>query len=135
MSYYWVSAEYKVVELDDALYAEWQQSNNPKADYYTPIAAKPSSDAYYNGISWVVPPAEIPQVVSRFQAKAALLQAGYLATIEALVAQSDAFTQLAWNEAVEFRRDSPLLNQLAVALALTSEQVDALFVVAAGINA
>ena len=73
--------------------------------------------------------------ISPFQAKAALLQAGLLAQVEALIAQSDDLTKLAWAEAQEFRRDSPLLNQLASALGLTARQVDDLFRAARRIRA
>jgi len=74
-------------------------------------------------------------VVSRFQAKAALLSAGLLAPAEALVAGSDALTQLAWAEAIEYRRDSPAIAALAGALGLTETDLDDLFVAAAGITA
>lgn len=77
----------------------------------------------------------IPAVVSRFQAKAAMLQAGMLDQVEALIAGGDAVTQLAWAEAVEYRRDSPLINSLAAAMDLTAEQVDDLFIAAAKVSA
>jgi len=74
-------------------------------------------------------------VCSRFQAKAALLAAGLLPTIEALVANSEPFVQLAWAEAVEFRRTSPTILALQSATELTDEQIDDLFRVAMGIEA
>ena len=66
-------------------------------------------------------------VASRFQAKAALLQAGLLDAAEAAVAQSDSLTRLAWIEAVEYRRNSPAILAIAAALGLTDAQVDDLF--------
>jgi len=66
-------------------------------------------------------------VVSRFQAKAAMLQAGMLPDVEAAISAADATTQLAWAEAVEFRRNSPTITALAQSLGLTDEQVDDLF--------
>lgn len=77
----------------------------------------------------------VPVSVSRFQAKAAMLQAGMLDQVEALIAGGDAVTQLAWAEAVEYRRDSPLINSLAAAMDMTAEQVDALFIAAAKVSA
>ena len=74
-------------------------------------------------------------VVSRFQAKAALLQAGLLDAAIHAVAQADPVTQLAWAEAVEYRRISPTIDAIGVALDLTDEDIDALFVAAAGIEA
>lgn len=74
------------------------------------------------------PPSAVPQVISRFQARAALLQAGLLDAVTAQIeASPDPMARLAWAEAVEFKRSSPLLNGLADALGLTSEQVDDLF--------
>lgn len=74
-------------------------------------------------------------VVSRFQAKAALLQAGLLVEVENAVASGDALTQLAWAEAVEMRRNSPMIATLADAVDLTPEQVDDLFRAAKAIEA
>lgn len=42
--------------------------------------------------------------------------------------RSDPETQLAWAEAVEYRRSSPAILALAAALELTDEQVDTLAV-------
>lgn len=81
------------------------------------------------------PVVTIPDRVSRFQARAALMQAGLLAQAEAAVAQAGPLAQLAWNDAAEFRRSSPTMNALAPALGLTAEQIDALFIAAAQIEA
>ena len=78
------------------------------------------------------PPAPLPPV-TRLQAKAALLQAGKLAQVEAVIAASDALTQLAWAEAAEFRRDSPTIAALASGV-LTEAELDDLFVAAALIS-
>lgn len=80
-------------------------------------------------------PPRVPQVISRFQAKAALLQAGLLDDVEQAVAGSDALTQLAWAEAQELRRESPMVTAIAGALELTDEEVDDLFRQAAEITA
>ena len=74
-------------------------------------------------------------VVSRFQARAALLQAGLLAQAEAAVASADAMTQIAWADAVEFRRNSPTIATLAGVLQLSPEDLDTLFRTAATIEA
>ena len=79
--------------------------------------------------------AGVPQVVTPFQAKAALLQAGLLDTVKAAIASAPAITQLAWSDATEFTRDSPTISTMAGALGLTSVQVDALFVAASAIQA
>lgn len=73
--------------------------------------------------------------VSRFQAKAALLQAGLLDQVEAAVANADALTQLAWAEALGFERQSPAILGIAQALGWTAEQLDELFAKAVRIRA
>ncbi|PKP62542.1 MAG: hypothetical protein CVT86_07530, partial [Alphaproteobacteria bacterium HGW-Alphaproteobacteria-8] len=55
-------------------------------------------------------------VASRFQARQALRDAGLLATVEAAVAATGGLAQSAWDEAIEFRRTSPTIAALAVAL-------------------
>lgn len=91
-----------------------------------------------------VPPLPVPQVVSRFQARAAMLACpatdeafpNLLAQIDAAVDASDnAFVKLAWAEAVEWRRDSPTVNALGGAVGVSSDMLDELFRQAAGIIA
>ena len=80
-------------------------------------------------------PDTVPQIVSRFQARAALHLAGLLDQVEALIADADPIAQIAWQDAVEFRRDSPTINGLAAQIGMTQEQLDDLFRAAAGITA
>lgn len=76
--------------------------------------------------------AKVPQVVSRRQAKQALLQAGLLDTVDAAIAaSSDRSAQIDWADAQEFRRDWPALIALQPALGLTDAQIDDLFLLAA----
>ena len=79
----------------------------------------------------------VPQVVTRFQARAALHLAGLLTTVESLMTdpQTDMLARLAWQDAQEFRRQSPTVLSMAATLGLTDEQLDALFTTAAGIEA
>lgn len=81
------------------------------------------------------PAPPVPAVVSRFQARAALFQAGLLPSVEAAVAGADLLTQMAWADAVEFRRDSAAIKAIAVALGLDAQAVDTLFRAAADISA
>lgn len=74
-------------------------------------------------------------ICSRFQAKAALLQAGLLPRVDTLMAAADPMAKLAWSEVVEFRRNSPTITALATAAGLTETQVDDLFRAAMGITA
>ena len=74
-------------------------------------------------------------VVSRFQARAALHGAGLLSAVEKAVANADPITQLAWADALEFRRNSPTIAALAGVVGLTDDQLDALFIAAGQIQA
>jgi len=76
-------------------------------------------------------------VVSPFQAKAALLQAGLLTQVEALINDpaTDPLVVLAWNNASEYRRTSPMIISLGTELGLNDTQLDDLFMAAAQITA
>lgn len=82
-------------------------------------------------------PVLIPQIVSRFQARAALHLAGLLDDVEALMAApgTPALAKLAWADAQEFKRTSPTVQTMAAAIGLTEAQLDELFTTAAGIDA
>ncbi len=82
-------------------------------------------------------PERVPATVSKFQAKAALSMTGRLAAVEAIMASSDTpeMYKLAWNDAQEFRRSSPVLLVLASLLGLSETDLDALFIAAAKIEA
>lgn len=68
-------------------------------------------------------------IVSPYQGKAALYAAGLLDDVEALIAseQTDRLIKLAWDNAGEWRRLSPMIVSLAASLNLTEDQVDQLF--------
>jgi hypothetical protein len=76
-------------------------------------------------------------VVSRFQARAALHEAGKLAEVEALMSAdtTPVLARLAWQDAQEFRRNSPTVLSMGEALELSPEDLDALFRAAALIEA
>ncbi len=84
-----------------------------------------------------VPVPSVPQVVSRFQARAALHLAGLLDDVEAMMAlpETPVLAKLAWADAQEFKRNSPSLLSISGALGLNDAQLDDLFTVAAGIEA
>ncbi len=84
-----------------------------------------------------VPVPSVPQVVSRFQARAALHLAGLLDDVEAMMAlpETPVLAKLAWADAQEFERGSPTIAALAGQIGLTEAQIDQLFMDAAGIKA
>jgi hypothetical protein len=65
VAYFWAPSEQRVTQIDAALYAEWVETANPKADYYTPIADPPGPDWYYNGSAWVQYPPPPPPPLTR----------------------------------------------------------------------
>jgi len=75
------------------------------------------------------PPA-VPASISPLQARRALLAAGLLDDVEAALDRAPREIRLAWEYAVELRRDDPLLAAVAAALGLSAEQVDELFLAA-----
>lgn len=94
----------------------------------------------WGGAAFVPPPEPdpnpVPQIVSRFQARAVLMLAGKLEAVQAAVDGSDdPLVKLAWSEAVEFNRQSPTIAALAGAIGLTEAEVDDLFRQAATITA
>lgn len=87
-----------------------------------------------------VPPVEVngvPQVVSAFQAKAALMQAGLYDAINAALTSADAppLAKLAWETARDFARGSPTVAGIGSQFGLDDAQLDALFIAAAQIKA
>ena len=72
-------------------------------------------------------PVAIPQIVSRFQGCAALMQAGCLDDVETYMASADPFEQLAWRTITEMRRDSPMTEKIGLLLGLNDAMIDDLF--------
>lgn len=92
------------------------------------------------GDNWVIRtpdpatlPPPVPYVVTPRQVRLLLLQQGLLADVEAMIASQDAATKITWEYALEFRRDDPLLNQLAANLNLTEQQIDQFFIAASAL--
>jgi hypothetical protein len=102
---------------------------NPQPGHATEFVA--DNDA---SITAFLAKASVPQVVSAMQAKVALLNAGLLSSVQTWINAQDATTQLVWNSATTFSRQSTLIAQAATALGLSSAQIDTLFVAAAAIN-
>lgn len=85
-----------------------------------------------------IPLTPIPEVVSRRQARQALLMAGKLALVQPAIDSIAEETQrklaqIEWEDSAEFKRDWPLLIQLASAIGLTSTEIDDLFVLASSL--
>lgn len=77
--------------------------------------------------------AKVPRSVTRRQALQALLLDGKLDLIKPVIdAIADPvkrrLTQIEWDDALEFERDWPTINQLGAAIGLSQAQIDALFI-------
>jgi hypothetical protein len=85
---------------------------------------------------WTAPPEPaptpinpVPQSITRFQALAALHNAGLLTQVQAAInASTDPLVPLAWNNAQSFDRNSPMLAALSVALSISATELDQLFI-------
>lgn len=79
----------------------------------------------------------VPAVVSRFQARMALREAGLFERAVALMSLPDTPIAVveAWDSAQEFRRESENVRTMASALGLSESKLDDLFVAASGIQA
>lgn len=80
---------------------------------------------------------EVPQSVTMRQARLALLQAGKLSAVDAAIAgmvgvEGDA-ARIEWEFSSEVKRNQPLVLALAPVLGMTSDQIDQLFIAAAGL--
>ena len=105
------------------------------------IRLTPHTPALKDGQKWrqttSAAPANKPIIVSIFQATEALAAAGFLDTVEAYFASASATAteKRAWKRISQVNRNSPLMAKLATKLSLTDEQIDALFIAAATIEA
>lgn len=120
-----------VKRLADGVFIPNDPANTDCRDYLAWVAQGNSPAPY------VPPEPTVPQVVTRFQARAALARDGLFLTVNAAMKAlpEDDEHRLAWEDAQEFRRQSPTLLAMAATLGLTDTQLDELFTVAAGIEA
>lgn len=119
-------------EIADAGYIE-----APAQPAYDPVTER----LEWTGTGWsvaAIPPAPLP-LLTRRQLRLGLLSIGITAAdveaqINAIVDPTErAYGMIEWQDATQFRRDHPLIAQVAVALALPPEQVDDLWVWALGL--
>lgn len=123
----------------------WQTISEPTPEMLASYPAgtvqvpiKPGEGYAWTGSTWAPPaPVEpvvvVPQVVTRRQARQALLLAGRLQDVQpAIDAIADplqrGMVQIEWDDSQEFRRDWPSLNLLASTVGMTAADLDALFV-------
>lgn len=85
--------------------------------------------------SWIIPPTPVPEVVTMRQARQAMLYAGILAQVDALIAampgEEGESARIDWNHARDVKRDWPLIGALGPQVGLNEQQIDDLFIYAA----
>lgn len=101
------------------------------------VSPRPSEIHIWTNGGWVEGAPIVPKTVTRFQARAALHLSGRLSDVEALMSdpETDVLAQLAWQDAQEFKRESPTVLGMATLLGLSAADLDALFISAGQINA
>lgn len=126
----------------------WQTISEPSPEMLASYPAgtvqvplKPGAGFTWTGNTWappelVAPVVVVPQVVTRRQARQALLLAGRLQDVQpAIDAIADpvqrGMVQIEWDDSQEFHRTRPTLIALASAIGMTEADLDNLFTQAA----
>lgn len=114
---------------------EFFNLSDEKPFYWIECPDNCNTDWTYDGenfIEPVVPEPEpyIPESVSMRQARLALLQSGLLATVDAAIASGTEADKITWEYATEVNRSDALVDNLSVALGLSEQQLDELFILA-----
>jgi hypothetical protein len=96
--------------------------------------------AYWVGNGWeltdaepppIVPVKFVPEFITKYQAKMALLEYDLFDQVEEYVKNSDnTALKISWYDATNFYRDNQFISSLAEQFGLTQEQVDDLFILA-----
>lgn len=76
---------------------------------------------------WAVVSLPVPSSITPRQCRLVLMAQGLLSQVETMIAAQDEATRITWEYALEFRRDDPLLVQLAKNLNLSPQQLDEFF--------
>lgn len=124
----------------------WQTISDPSEEVLAgypegtiEVGLPPSINHKYVDGTWVEmqPEVFIPSVVTMRQARLALLQQGLLSqvqtAIDSLPSPQKEAAQIEWDYSSEVHRDKPFVQLLGAALGLSDEQLDDLFILAAGL--
>lgn len=130
MSFFYVASENRVTQLETDLYASWETSGNPKANYYQPIPDPPEIGYAFDGTEWVAPPPYAPAAITPRQARLQLLAEGLLTQVETIMSAQSEAARIEWEYAIQIERHNPLMLQMMIALGKSDADVDAFFVAA-----
>ena len=82
----------------------------------------------FEGLS---PISNVPQTITAFQFKAALVNASAYDKFNSNMISASQISSIVWNEATSFSRNDPYVLAAAAAAGMTSAQLDAIFVAGA----
>lgn len=122
----------QVVRIVDGAVIPADPANRDYAEYLAWISSGNTPEPY------VEPPAPVPRQITRAQGKAALIMQGLWGAVLGYVASIQdptqrALAEVALHDTLTWERSSPFFNVAAAGLGMTDEQLDALFIQAAGI--
>lgn len=121
-----------IVRITDGAYIPADPNNTDYQAYLAWLAEGNTPSTIQSELS----KSPVPQEVTRFQLRAALLQVGVLEDVETYMSTqvTDPFVQLAWQEGHTFKRNSQIVQDIQSRLGLTDEQMDNIFRFAATIG-
>lgn len=129
----YISTDGEIRDLPDDLIAAWEAAGNPKAAAWTLLPPRPSDAHQWIGGAWVLPAQPVPAAVSPRQLRIWLVTHGVsLDDVSAAIAAIPDATQrqiaqIEWDYSPYYERNHEMLQAVAAALGMTSEQVDQAF--------
>jgi hypothetical protein len=124
MAEYYLGMIGQIHRSSDGAYIPPDSANRDYVEYMEWVAAGGTPEPY------AAPAALVPRAITPRQARLWLLSAGLLDEAEAAVTAGGRAAQITWDFATEIARDNEQLAQIAAALNITSEQIDAAFIAA-----
>lgn len=119
------------IETDDAIYPKHVIAGYEVVDVEVPEDFTPARYEYHAGVlvkrPEPKPAVAVPTSVSMRQARLALLNAGLLDDVEAVISAAGRAAQIEWEYATEVSRDHPIIAIVQQQQGLADDQIDDLF--------